>query len=84
MERGVNYITIITVFALGGLLDFPGNCYTRYFLNSWKPQLSIGVWEQGINYITIITVFDLGGLLDFPGTWYYLNSLQPQLYTGVW
>ena len=29
MERGVNYLTIITVFALGGLLDFPGSSNTR-------------------------------------------------------
>ena len=29
MERGVNYLTIITVFDLGGLLDFPGSCNTR-------------------------------------------------------
>ena len=31
---GVNYITIITVFALGGLLTFPGSCNNRYYQNS--------------------------------------------------
>ena len=38
IERGENYVTIVTVFALQGLLDFQRSCKTRYYLNSWQTE----------------------------------------------